>query len=92
MYTTLSKGLGMTQVEEIQIGDIVRVREPLALMPIYKNVPDEIPAGIFGEVIDYYEDAGGTYYRVEFHEPYEYANEIPLPPGSLEIMFRFSAN
>lgn len=82
----------MSHVAEIQIGDIVRVREPLALMPLYAHLPDEIPAGIFGEVVDWFENAGDTFYKVEFHEPYEYANEIPLPSHSLEIMFRFSIN
>lgn len=82
----------MSHVAEIQVGDIVRVREALALIPLYKHAPDEVPAGIYGEVMDYFQDAGDTYYRVEFHEPYEYVNEIPLPSHSLEIMFRFFIN
>lgn len=82
----------MTHIQQIQIGDVVRVREPIVLMPLDPSSPDEIPAGIFGEVTELYDQWGDTFCQVHFHEPYEYANEIPLRADMLEIMFRFSLN
>ncbi len=82
----------MTHVQQIQIGDIVRVRENIALMPLRPDAPSEIPAGIYGEVVDLYDDRGDTFCHVEFYEPYEYVNEIPLRVDLLETMFRFSLN
>ena len=83
----------MPEVTNIQVGDIVRIRENIQLMPITDWAPDQIPAGIYGQVIDTSENAewGQTCY-VEFYEPYEVFNELPLSADHLEIMFRLSVN
>ena len=55
--------------------------------------PAEIPAGIFGEVLEVYElDTGERVCQVDFHEPYNYASEIAIQAEMLEVMFRFSLN
>jgi hypothetical protein len=84
----------MENLSRIQVGDIVRVRQTLELIPIHRNstAPTEVPSGIFGEVTDVFQMDGDIYYQVQFHEPYEYVNELPLPSETLEIMFRFSMN
>ena len=83
----------MTEITDIQIGDIVRIRQAIGLMPIDDSAPDFIPAGIFGEVVDISRvDGEEIFYCVEFHEPYEFASEIAIRSDMLEVMFRFSLN
>ena len=82
----------MTETNVFQIGDIVRIREPITLVPLHESIPSEIPAGIFGEIINVTEAAEGIAYIVGFHEPYEFASEIAIRADMLELMFRFSLN
>ena len=83
----------MTEINVFQIGDIVRVREPISLVPLDESIPSEIPAGIFGEIINVTQVAEGNLaYIVTFHEPYEFASEIAIHAEMLELMFRFSLN
>ncbi|MFP4324261.1 MAG: hypothetical protein ACLFTK_17530 [Anaerolineales bacterium] len=77
----------------LQIGDLVRIRENINLVPLTKDVPDHIPAGIYGEVTEVFErESGEVYCQVEFHEPYEIFNELVLAAHDLELMFRISLN
>lgn len=79
----------MDTQQELQIGDIVRVRRSIALQPLDPRAPEEIPAGIFGEVIDFQPgDLGELRCRVDFHEPYEIFSEIPIGESMLELVFR----
>jgi hypothetical protein len=83
----------LTEINVFQIGDIVRIKEPISLVPLDESIPSEIPAGIFGEVINVTETGdGGIAYLVEFHEPYEFASEIAIHAHMLELMFRFWLN
>lgn len=83
----------MPKITTIKVGDIVRVRQPIALVPLDNRAPSEIPAGIFGQVIRISNQIGDEiFYQVEFHEPYEYANEISIRADMLEVIFRFSLN
>jgi hypothetical protein len=79
----------MTEITHIQLGDIVRIRETITLVPLYENVPAEIPAGIYGEVVSIAEDeTGETIYYVDFHEPYEFVSELGIHGDMLEVVFR----
>ena len=83
----------MTELNVFQIGDIVRIKEPISLVPLHESFPSEIPAGIFGEVINVADSEDGSIaYLVGFHEPYEFASEIAIRADMLELMFRFSLN
>lgn len=83
----------MPDVMELRIGDVVRIRETILLMPLSEHVPSEIPAGIYGQVSDVIQDVEGELAcYVEFYEPYEIFNELPLRARHLELMFRFSLN
>jgi len=89
----LGEGPTLTELHVFQIGDIVRIREPISLVPLDESIPSEIPAGIFGEVINVTEVSDGHIaYVVDFHEPYEFASEIAIHAEMLELMFRFSLN
>jgi len=81
----------MTDIDAIHIGDIVRIKERIELMPLDDNVPAEIPAGIFGQVVEVRgHDGHLALYQVDFHSPYEYVNEISLREDLLEVVFRLN--
>lgn len=76
---------------QIQIGDIVRVRQTIVLVPLDKRTPSEIPGGIYGQVVDIaYGLVGEILCWVEFHEPYEYINMagVSIDENHLELVFR----
>lgn len=73
----------------LQIGDIVRVRRSLELVPLDKRTPSFIPAGIYGQVVDISEGMlGEAMCWVEFHEPYDYVSKTALEEHLLELVFR----
>ena len=75
--------------QQLQIGDIVRVRETLVLVPLDKRTPYEIPAGIYGQIIEIRDGLlGETLCRVEFHEPYGYAVMTAFDAAMLDLVFR----
>jgi hypothetical protein len=81
----------MTDLPDFEIGDLVRVRQTISLVPLDSRAPGEIPAGIFGEVIFISVGREGEpVYMVEFHEPYELFSELPLMGQDLELMFRLA--
>jgi hypothetical protein len=83
----------MMETTELQPGDLVRIRETITLVPLYQNIPTEIPAGIYGEVMSFREDeTGEVVYYVEFHEPYDYVTELGIHGDMLELVFRFAVN
>jgi hypothetical protein len=83
----------LTEINVFQIGDIVRIKQPISLVPLDESIPSEIPAGIFGEIVNTTQVAEGDIaYIVEFHEPYEFASEIAIRADMLELMFRFWLN
>ena len=77
--------------QEIQIGDIVRVRKSIELVPLDKRTPSVIPGGIYGQVVDLTSGLiGETLCWVDFHEPYEYINQsgVSIDETCLELVFR----
>ncbi len=83
----------MVKPMDLQVGDLVRIRQNINLVPLTQEVPDHIPAGIYGEVIEIFARGGGDVYcQVEFHEPYEIFNDLVLAAHDLELMFRISLN
>lgn len=75
--------------ERLQIGDLVRVRRTVELVPLDNRTPHEIPGGIYGQIVDITEGiTGEVLCWVEFHEPYEYVNKTALEESILELMFR----
>lgn len=83
----------MSNPYEFQVGDIVRIRQTINLVPLDARAPSEIPAGIYGEVMYISQDfMDEPAYIVEFHEPYALFNDLPLMGDHLELMFRHSFN
>ncbi len=83
----------MSNPSEFQVGDIVRIRQTINLVPLDARAPSEIPAGIYGEIIYISTNTlDEPAYIVEFHEPYELFNDLPLMGAHLELMFRHSMN
>jgi hypothetical protein len=83
----------VADLEQIQVGDIVRVKQTINLVPLDQRAPSEIPAGIYGEVIDIQPDVEGELVCwVEFHEPYDYIRDLGIRSECLELMFRFWVN
>ncbi|NJL93655.1 MAG: hypothetical protein HC915_07945 [Anaerolineae bacterium] len=75
-----------------QIGDLVRVRENVELIPLDKRAPSEVPAGIYGQIVHITENLPGEVLCwVEFPAPYEYANQTGLPAVLLDLVFRIPA-
>lgn len=83
----------MAEVRDLQVGDIIRIRQAIQLIPLEEGIPAEIPAGTLATIVDVVLfDAEDLQYQVVFSDEMAHFNDIYLSADFFDLMFRFSLN